>query len=240
MQSFRCLRASLEYRIAGRPLRSRTKDRNYCAARAFGPPSRPTSAPARHRNETVCPLFPRSKETHDRRRCCAGAGGKTLAFADYLGGKGRVYAYDTSEKKLQALRRRGRLAGYNSIQTAPIAEGKEEEMSTKFAGRADVVLIDAPCSGWGVLRRNPDSKWKQTRAELDRLPLVQEILLSSYAKLVRTDGTGRLVYAVCTFRPRKPAGLWEIFGVSDRAGISGRIGRLLGTRSLRRIFRPGL
>ncbi|MCM2321874.1 MAG: RsmB/NOP family class I SAM-dependent RNA methyltransferase [Oligoflexia bacterium] len=130
---------------------------------------------------------------------CAGAGGKSLAIADALKGKGRVFSYDTSEKKLQALRRRATRGGYTNIQAVAVKEGAEEEVVSRFKSRANVVLVDAPCSGWGVLRRNPDIKWRQTREVLERMPRIQARLLSQYSSLVMTGGS--LVYGVCTFRP---------------------------------------
>jgi 16S rRNA C967 or C1407 C5-methylase (RsmB/RsmF family) len=135
---------------------------------------------------------------------CAGAGGKTLALADLLKNKGRVYAYDVSEKKLAALKKRVKRAGYNNVQSVCI-EGQEEEVTNKFSETADIVLVDAPCSGWGVLRRNPDIKWRQTRETLDRMPEIQLKLLSQYSKLVK--GGGSLVYGVCTFRKEETKNL---------------------------------
>jgi 16S rRNA C967 or C1407 C5-methylase (RsmB/RsmF family) len=129
---------------------------------------------------------------------CAGAGGKSLAIADALRGKGRVYAYDTIASKLSALRRRAKNAQLNNIQTVAVVEGKESEVAKRFRARADVVLVDAPCSGWGVLRRNPDIKWRQTREVLERMPVIQKRLLAAYAPLVAPGG--RLVFGVCTFR----------------------------------------
>lgn len=129
---------------------------------------------------------------------CAGAGGKSLAMADALKGKGRVFAYDTSEKKLQALRRRMVRAELNNIQAVLVKEGCELEVTDRFKDTAQAVLVDAPCSGWGVLRRNPDIKWRQTQDVLDRMPQIQFRLLSHYATLVAP--AGRLVYGVCTFR----------------------------------------
>lgn len=129
---------------------------------------------------------------------CAGAGGKTLAIADALKGRGRVFAYDTAEVKLQALRRRASRAGYRNIQTVTVADGKEEEVVARFPESAQVVLVDAPCSGWGVLRRIPDIKWRQSPEELERMPRLQARLLSAYSGLVAPGG--RLVYGVCTFR----------------------------------------
>jgi len=132
---------------------------------------------------------------------CAGAGGKSLALADALKGKGRVYAYDTSAVKLQALRRRATRAGVNNIQVTTVLDGSESEVVEKFKGKANVVLVDAPCSGWGVLRRNPDIKWRQQKDVLLRMPQIQLRLLSVYADLVAPGG--RLVFGVCTFRPEE-------------------------------------
>lgn len=129
---------------------------------------------------------------------CAGAGGKSIAMADALGGKGRVYSYDTSLKKLQALRRRATRAGVTNIQTVQLKEGAEEETIHRFRRTAQVVLVDAPCSGWGVLRRNPDIKWRQDTDTLERMPKIQSRLLSTYSSLVAPGG--RLVFGVCTFR----------------------------------------
>jgi 16S rRNA C967 or C1407 C5-methylase (RsmB/RsmF family) len=130
---------------------------------------------------------------------CAGAGGKSLALSDAMGGKGRIFAYDVSATKLQALRRRATHAGLNNIQTVTLKEGEEETTISKFRKRAHVVLVDAPCSGWGVLRRNPDIKWRQATESLSRLPEIQLRLLSQYSQLVA--GEGRLIYGTCTFRP---------------------------------------
>jgi 16S rRNA C967 or C1407 C5-methylase (RsmB/RsmF family) len=129
---------------------------------------------------------------------CAGAGGKSLAIADALKGKGRVYSYDTSEKKLQALKRRAKRAGLNNIQTLALENENEAEQLKKFVGSAQVVLVDAPCSGWGVLRRNPDIKWRQEESVLGRMPQIQLRLLNLYSALVSPGGT--LVYGLCTFR----------------------------------------
>jgi 16S rRNA (cytosine967-C5)-methyltransferase len=148
------------------------------------PPSLPASLP---------PL-PTSLKIIDT---CAGAGGKTLAMADALQGKGRFFAYDTSLKKLQALKRRATRAGLTNIQTCPLPEGQEDKILGAYQASADVVLVDAPCSGWGVLRRNPDLKWRQTAEAVTRLTQVQARLLSLYAPLVKPQG--RLIYGVCTF-----------------------------------------
>ncbi|MBC7692265.1 MAG: hypothetical protein H7222_10890 [Methylotenera sp.] len=140
---------------------------------------------------------------------CAGAGGKSLAFADALKGKGRVYSYDTSERKLQALRRRATRAQVNNIQAVAVEEGQENLVIDRFKKTAHVVLVDAPCSGWGVLRRNPDIKWRQSPDVLMRMPLIQYRLLSQYSELVQAGG--RLVFGVCTFREAETTAIVEKF-----------------------------
>ena len=129
---------------------------------------------------------------------CAGAGGKSLAIADALQGKGRIFSYDTSSKKLEALRRRASRAGLRNIQAVAVKEGEESQVIQKFKRRANAVLVDAPCSGWGVLRRNPDLKWRQSVEVLEKMPRIQIRLLSQYSDLVAPGG--RLTYGVCTFR----------------------------------------
>ena len=140
---------------------------------------------------------------------CAGAGGKSLAMGDALSGRGRIFAYDTSSGKLQSLRRRAKNAGLNNIQTVALKEGQEKEVVAQFRARADVVLVDAPCSGWGVLRRNPDIKWRQTQEVLERMPVIQARLLDIYSQLVAPGG--RLIFGVCTFRPEETTSIVEDF-----------------------------
>ena len=129
---------------------------------------------------------------------CAGAGGKSLAMADALRGRGQVFSYDISERKLLSLRQRAKRAGVNNIKTVPVKPGEESVVIKKFLGKADLVLVDAPCSGWGVLRRNPDIKWRQDQDTRERMPELQFTILNNYAPLVKPGG--RLVYGVCTFR----------------------------------------
>jgi 16S rRNA (cytosine967-C5)-methyltransferase len=110
---------------------------------------------------------------------------------------------------LQALRRRATRAGVNNIQVTTVCDGSESEVVKKFEAKANVVLVDAPCSGWGVLRRNPDIKWRQQRDVLVRMPQIQLRLLTVYAGLVAPGG--RLVYGVCTFRPAETTAVIEKF-----------------------------
>jgi 16S rRNA (cytosine967-C5)-methyltransferase len=129
---------------------------------------------------------------------CAGAGGKTLALADAMLGRGQVFAYDVSVKKLEALRQRARRAQLSNIKAVALPEGSEESVTKKFHETADRVLVDAPCSGWGVLRRNPDLKWRQDPDSYTRLVALQARLLDLYSQLVKKGGL--LTYGVCTFR----------------------------------------
>ncbi|MBU6376653.1 MAG: hypothetical protein KGQ59_11695 [Bdellovibrionales bacterium] len=140
---------------------------------------------------------------------CAGAGGKSLALADLMKGQGRVFSYDISAPKLQALRRRATRAGLNNIQAIQVPEGRELESLRKFEKSADRVLVDAPCSGWGVLRRNPDIKWRQSAESLDRFPALQLRLLEAYSGLVAPGGT--LVFGTCTFRKAETIDVIEQF-----------------------------
>lgn len=137
---------------------------------------------------------------------CSGAGGKALAMSDALGGRCKFFAYDVSDKKLQALRRRAVRAGLNNIKTVNVELLSQEGKGglSRFEGMADLVLVDAPCSGWGVLRRNPDIKWRQKADALQRMPGVQLEVLKSYAPGVKKGG--RLVFGVCTFRAEETSG----------------------------------
>jgi 16S rRNA (cytosine967-C5)-methyltransferase len=136
---------------------------------------------------------------------CAGAGGKTLAIADLMGGRGRVFAYDIFASKISALKRRIGKAQMTNAKAIKLEPGEEMETLAPFIGQADAVLVDAPCSGWGVLRRNPDAKWKENFAEIEKLPPLQTHLLDLYSKLVRPGG--RLVYSLCTFRKDESEGV---------------------------------
>jgi 16S rRNA (cytosine967-C5)-methyltransferase len=122
---------------------------------------------------------------------CAGAGGKTLAIGASLCGKGRMLALDTDGKKLEELRRRARRAGLTNVEARPVGEGPLE-----VKGQFDRVLVDAPCSGLGTLRRNPEARWRLTRATVESFPARQVGLLVTYAPLVAVGG--RLIYATCT------------------------------------------
>jgi 16S rRNA (cytosine967-C5)-methyltransferase len=126
---------------------------------------------------------------------CAGAGGKTLALAMLMRGTGRLYAMDVSARRLAALAPRAARAGVTSIH--PIAlSGDNDPRVKRLAGKMDRVLVDAPCSGFGTLRRNPDLKWRHGPAAVDELSAKQARILDSAARLVKPGG--RLVYATCS------------------------------------------
>ena len=127
--------------------------------------------------------------------CCAGAGGKTLHLASLMGGKGKIVAMDIYSQKLDELSRRAKRNGAFNIETRPV----EAKYLKRQRGSFDKVLIDAPCSGLGVLRRNPDTKWKLTPEFLDQIRSTQAQILEQYSQLVR-DG-GQLVYATCSILP---------------------------------------
>jgi 16S rRNA (cytosine967-C5)-methyltransferase len=126
---------------------------------------------------------------------CAGAGGKTLALAALLGGQGRVLALDVAGKKLEELRRRARRAGLSSVMARAVESGRGLPPDAR-PGSWDRVLVDAPCSGIGTLRRNPEARWRLTPREVDTFPARQLGLMVDYAPLVAQGG--RLIYATCT------------------------------------------
>lgn len=129
---------------------------------------------------------------------CAGAGGKTLALAAQMGNKGRLLAMDIFDGKLQALRKRARRAGVHNLETRLI-EGPATIKRLK--GKADRLLLDVPCSGVGVLRRNPDCKWTLANDHIDNLVAIQRQILDSYPRMLKPGGL--LVYATCSLLPQE-------------------------------------
>ncbi|THD67443.1 methyltransferase domain-containing protein [Robertkochia marina] len=127
---------------------------------------------------------------------CAGAGGKTLHLASLMENKGQIVAMDIYGNKLHELKRRSRRNGAHNIETRVIENSKTIK---KLHGKADRVLIDAPCSGLGVLRRNPDAKWKLQPEFLQQIRQTQQEILQDYSKMVKDDGL--LVYATCSILP---------------------------------------
>lgn len=127
---------------------------------------------------------------------CAGAGGKSLHIASLMENKGQVVSLDIYQNKLNELKRRARRNGIHNIETRLIDSTK---VIKKLIGKADKVLIDAPCSGLGVLRRNPDTKWKLQPEFLETIKATQRELLDSYSRMVKEGG--QMVYATCSILP---------------------------------------
>jgi 16S rRNA (cytosine967-C5)-methyltransferase len=127
---------------------------------------------------------------------CAGAGGKTLALAADMGGEGRLIACDTDRARLSRLPERAARARAGDVYARLLDPGREAEALSGLEGEADVVLIDAPCSGTGTWRRNPEARWRLTPERLARLTALQARLMEIGAGLVRPGG--RLIYAVCS------------------------------------------
>lgn len=127
---------------------------------------------------------------------CAGAGGKSLHLAALMKNKGKVISMDIHEWKLKELKVRARRDGVDVIETRVIDSNK---VIKRMHDSADRVLLDVPCSGMGVLRRNPDSKWKLTSEEITRLQQLQYEILTSYSPMVKKGG--QLVYATCSLLP---------------------------------------
>ncbi len=126
---------------------------------------------------------------------CAGAGGKTLALGSLMRSTGRLYAFDVHARRLAGLGPRLKRSGLSNVHPAAIAH--ENDLRVKrLAGKVDRVLVDAPCSGSGTLRRNPDLKWRFDEAELARVNEVQGRVLRAAARLLKPGG--RLVYATCS------------------------------------------
>ena len=126
---------------------------------------------------------------------CAGAGGKTLLMGAMMQSQGRLYALDVSEKRLKNLAPRLKRSGLSNVHPQIIANENDIKVK-RLAGKIDRVLVDAPCSGLGTLRRNPDLKWRQSPRSIDELAVKQRAILSAAATLLKPGG--RLVYATCS------------------------------------------
>jgi 16S rRNA (cytosine967-C5)-methyltransferase len=139
---------------------------------------------------------------------CAGAGGKTLALGALMRNTGRLYAFDVSEKRLNNLGKRLKRSGLSNLNTQVI--NNENDLKLKrLNAKFDRVLVDAPCSGMGTLRRNPDLKWRQTEQDVIELNQKQINILARAAKLVKAGG--RVVYATCSLLREENEGIAEAF-----------------------------
>lgn len=142
---------------------------------------------------------------------CAGAGGKTLALGAAMRSTGRLYAFDVSGHRLEALKPRLKRSGLSNVHPAQIAHERDERVK-RLAGKIDRVLVDAPCSGLGTLRRNPDLKWRQSPQSVAELQAKQRAILDSAARLVKPGG--RLVYATCSLLRAENEDVAEAFGAA--------------------------
>ncbi|HRG51975.1 MAG TPA: class I SAM-dependent methyltransferase [Bacteroidia bacterium] len=127
---------------------------------------------------------------------CAGAGGKTLHLAALMKNKGRIIALDVKDKKLQELKKRAARADVRIVETRAIDSSK---VIKRLKDTADRLLLDVPCSGLGVLRRNPDSKWKLDMEEIERVKKIQRDILSQFPEMTKVGG--KMVYATCSILP---------------------------------------
>ncbi|MDR6538300.1 RsmB/NOP family class I SAM-dependent RNA methyltransferase [Variovorax soli] len=139
---------------------------------------------------------------------CAGAGGKTLAIGATMRSTGRLYAFDTSAHRLDALKPRLARSKLSNVHPAAIAHERDERIK-RLAGKIDRVLVDAPCSGLGTLRRNPDLKWRQSPKAVEELAVKQAAILQSAARLLKPGG--RLIYATCSVLPEENESIAEAF-----------------------------
>src|SRR5258708_1475812 len=139
---------------------------------------------------------------------CAGAGGKTLLMGAMMQSQGRLYAFDVSEKRLKNLAPRLKRSGLSNVHPQIIASENDIKVK-RLAGKIDRVLVDAPCSGLGTLRRNPDLKWRQSPQAVDELAAKQCAILASAATLLKPGG--RLVYATCSVLAQENRNVIEVF-----------------------------
>ena len=139
---------------------------------------------------------------------CAGAGGKTLAIGALMKNTGRLYAFDVSEKRLTNLGQRLKRSGLSNLHAQVISSENDPKLK-RLNGKFDRVLVDAPCTGLGTLRRNPDLKWRQTEQALAELNVKQANILARAAKLVK--GGGRLIYATCSLLREENEAITEAF-----------------------------
>lgn len=144
---------------------------------------------------------------------CAGAGGKTLALGAAMRNTGRLYAFDTSAHRLDNLKPRLARSGLSNVHPAAIAHERDERIK-RLAGKIDRVLVDAPCSGLGTLRRSPDLKWRQSPEGIAELAKLQGAILENAARLLKPGG--RLVYATCSLLRQENEDVAAAFGAAHR------------------------
>lgn len=143
---------------------------------------------------------------------CAGAGGKTLAIGASMRNTGRLYAFDTSGHRLDAIKPRLARSGLSNVHPAAIAHERDDRVK-RLGGKIDRVLVDAPCSGLGTLRRNPDLKWRQSPKIIEEMAVTQAAILQSASRLLKPGG--RLVYATCSLLPAENEVIADAFSAAN-------------------------
>jgi len=143
---------------------------------------------------------------------CAGAGGKTLAIGAAMRSTGRLYAFDTSAHRLDSFKPRMARSGLSNVHPAAIAHERDDRVK-RLSGKMDRVLVDAPCTGMGTLRRNPDLKWRQNLQAVEEMAVKQAAILQSAARMVKSGG--RLVYATCSVLPQENEAIAAAFAAAN-------------------------
>ena len=143
---------------------------------------------------------------------CAGAGGKTLAIGAAMRSTGRLYAFETSAHRLDAFKSRLKRSGVSNVHPAAIAHERDDRVK-RLTGKIDRVLVDAPCTGLGTLRRNPDLKWRQNLQAVAEMAVKQAAILQSASRLVKSGG--RLVYATCSVLPQENEAIAQAFALAN-------------------------
>ncbi len=151
---------------------------------------------------------------------CAGAGGKTLLLGALMRSQGRLYAFDVIEKRLANLKPRLARSGLSNVHPQLIASERDAKIR-RLAGKIDRVLVDAPCTGFGTLRRNPDLKWRHQESAVSELAVKQAAILASASGLVKPGG--RLVYATCSVLPDENEAIVEAFLATHPAFAPGDV-----------------
>ncbi len=147
---------------------------------------------------------------------CAGAGGKTLALGAAMRNTGRLYAFDVSAHRLEQLKPRLARSGLNNVYPMAIADETDARIQ-RLAGKADRVLIDAPCSGLGTLRRKPDVKWRLSPKDIPAFAATQAAILRQAARLLKPGG--RLVYATCSLLPAENEAVAMQFSAEQKSAF---------------------
>jgi 16S rRNA (cytosine967-C5)-methyltransferase len=143
---------------------------------------------------------------------CAGAGGKTLALGAAMRSTGRLYAFDTSAHRLDAFKSRLKRSGLSNVHPAAIAHERDDRVK-RLTGKMDRVLVDAPCTGLGTLRRNPDLKWRQNLQTVEEMAVKQAAILQSASRMLKPGG--RLVYATCSILPQENEAIADAFSAAN-------------------------